>query len=94
MGGVKLSETASDLALLTSVVSSLKNRLFDPKSIVFGEVGLAGEIRPVQSGQERLKEAFKHGFTKAIVPHANAPKKSLGMEVVAVKTLQEVMQII
>lgn len=92
VGGVKVSETASDLALLASVVSSLKNRLIDTKTIIFGEVGLAGEIRPVQSGQERLKEAAKHGFERAIVPYANAPKQAIGIEVEPVKHLQEVLE--
>lgn len=91
VGGVKVSETGSDLALLAAVVSSLRNRVFDSETIIFGEVGLAGEIRPVQSGQERLKEAAKHGFKRAIVPHANAPKQSPGLEVHAVKHLQEML---
>jgi DNA repair protein RadA/Sms len=63
------------LALLAAVVSSLRNRVFDTDTIIFGEIGLAGEIRPVQSGQERIKEAIKHGFKRAIVPVANAPKQ-------------------
>jgi DNA repair protein RadA/Sms len=94
VGGVKVSETASDLAILVAVVSSLKNRIFETDTIVFGEVGLAGEIRPVQSGQERLKEAVKHGFKKAIVPSGNAPKSNMGMEVIAVKHLQDVISLI
>lgn len=92
VGGVKISETGSDLAVLFAVLSSFKNKPLDPKLVVFGEVGLGGEIRPVQSGQERIKEAEKHGFTRAIVPKGNAPK-SLGtlknIEVIAVATLQE-----
>lgn len=92
VGGVKVTETGSDLALLAAVVSSLRNRVFDRETIIFGEVGLAGEIRPVQSGQERLREAAKHGFKRAIVPFANAPKQDLGMEVEAVKHLHEVLQ--
>jgi DNA repair protein RadA/Sms len=92
VGGVKVTETGSDLALLAAVVSSLKNRVFQSDTIVFGEVGLAGEIRPVQSGQERLKEALKHGFKRAIVPYANAPKQSIGMEVEGVKHLQEMLE--
>ena len=91
VGGVKITETGSDLALLAAVVSSLRNRVFDHETIIFGEIGLAGEIRPVQSGQERLKEAAKHGFKRAIVPHANAPKQSLGIEVVGVKHLQAML---
>ncbi|WP_133129491.1 DNA repair protein RadA [Legionella yabuuchiae] len=92
VGGVKVTETGSDLALLAAIVSSLRNRVFDSKTIIFGEVGLAGEIRPVQSGQERLKEAAKHGFKRAIVPFANAPKHTVAMEVDAVKHLQEVLE--
>ncbi|KTC74485.1 DNA repair protein RadA [Legionella birminghamensis] len=92
VGGVKVTETGSDLALLAAVVSSLRNRVFDRETIIFGEVGLAGEIRPVQSGQERLREAAKHGFKRAIVPFANAPKQAIGLEVEPVKHLQEVLQ--
>jgi DNA repair protein RadA/Sms len=62
VGGVKVSETSADLALLLSIVSSLKDKPIDRDTVVFGEVGLAGEIRPVQGGQERLQEAAKHGF--------------------------------
>ncbi len=93
VGGVKVTETGSDLALITAVVSSLRNRVFDSESIIFGEVGLAGEIRPVQSGQERLREAAKHGFKRAIVPFGNAPKQKLSLDIVIepVKHLQEVL---
>ena len=92
VGGVKVTETGSDLALLAAVVSSLRIRIFSSDTIIFGEVGLAGEIRPVQSGQERLKEAAKHGFKRAIVPFANAPKQDMGIEVEAVKHLQEMLE--
>lgn len=93
VGGVKVTETGSDLALIAAVVSSLRNRVFESDTIIFGEIGLAGEIRPVQSGQERIKEAAKHGFKRAIVPYGNAPKQqhSLGIEVEPVKHLQEVL---
>lgn len=92
VGGVRVSETAADLAMLLAVVSSLKNRPLPNDLIVFGEVGLAGEIRPVQSGQERLKEAVKHGFKRAIVPFGNAPKTPIeGMEIQAVKRLEEAL---
>lgn len=94
VGGMKVSETGSDLALIAAVHSSLKNKIFDRETIIFGEVGLAGEIRPVQSGQERLKEAAKHGFKRAIVPIANAPKQKIGnLTVHAVKHLQEVINL-
>ncbi|HHT0594049.1 TPA: DNA repair protein RadA [Legionella anisa] len=93
VGGVKVTETGSDLALLAAVVSSLRNRIFDRETIIFGEVGLAGEIRPVQSGQERLKEAAKHGFKRAIVPFANAPKQTnSSMVIEPVKYLHEVLE--
>ncbi|MDR3503753.1 MAG: DNA repair protein RadA [Legionella sp.] len=93
VGGVKVTETGSDLALLAAVVSSLRNRVFDSETIIFGEVGLAGEIRPVQSGQERLREAAKHGFKRAIVPFANAPKQQSGSMVIEpVKYLHEVLE--
>lgn len=92
VGGVKVTETGSDLALLASVVSSLRNRVFDSETIIFGEVGLAGEIRPVQSGQERLKEAAKHGFKRAIVPVANAPKQQGSSIIIEpVKYLRDVL---
>lgn len=92
VGGVKVTETASDLALLAAVVSSLRNRVFDSETVIFGEIGLAGEIRPVQSGQERIKEAQKHGFKRAIVPFGNAPKQSKdGLLIEPVKHLREVL---
>jgi DNA repair protein RadA/Sms len=92
VGGVKVTETGIDLALLAAVVSSLRNRVFDSNTIIFGEVGLAGEIRPVQSGQERIKEALKHGFKRAIIPFANAPKHPPeGMLIEPVKYLREVL---
>ncbi|MDP3088969.1 MAG: DNA repair protein RadA [Methylotenera sp.] len=92
VGGVKIAEPAVDLAVLLSIVSSLKNKPLDNKLIVFGEVGLAGEVRPVQGGLVRLKEAAKLGFTKAIVPKANAPKaKITGLEVVAVERLEQAL---
>ncbi len=75
VGGVKLLETGSDLAVLFACASSLKNKPLANNMVVFGEVGLSGEIRPVPNGQERLKEAAKHGFTSAIVPRGNLPSK-------------------
>jgi len=93
VGGVKIAEPAVDLAVILSIVSSLKNKPLESKLIVFGEVGLAGEVRPVQGGQMRLKEAAKLGFTKAIVPKANAPKaKIAGLEVVAVERLEQALR--
>ncbi|NLC00173.1 MAG: DNA repair protein RadA, partial [Pseudomonas formosensis] len=95
VGGVKVLETAADLALLAAVISSLRNRPLPMDLMVFGELGLSGEIRPVPSGQERLKEAAKHGFTRAIVPKANAPKEApKGMQVVAVTRLDEALGVL
>jgi len=90
VGGVRITEPAADLAVLMAIVSSLKNRPLPPKLVVFGEVGLAGEVRAVQRGQERLREAAKLGFTHAIVPKANRPRQAIaGMEVTAVERVEE-----
>ncbi|TXI73219.1 MAG: DNA repair protein RadA [Dechloromonas sp.] len=90
VGGVRISEPAADLAVLLSITSSLKNRALPSKLVVFGEVGLAGEIRPAPRGQERLKEAAKLGFTRALIPEANRPRQPIpGMEVIAVKRVEE-----
>jgi len=90
VGGVRVSETGADLAVILAVLSSLRERRVPAERVVFGEVGLAGEIRPVQSGEERLREAAKHGFKQAIVPKANAPKRPPeGLEVIAVSRLGE-----
>jgi DNA repair protein RadA/Sms len=92
VGGVKVMETSADLAVLLAIVSSFRDRILPQDLIVFGEVGLSGEIRPVPSGHERLREAAKHGFKRAIVPFANAPRdKNIGIDVVAVKNLQEAL---
>jgi len=92
VGGVKITEPGVDLAVLISIVSSLKDKPLAAKLIVFGEVGLAGEVRPVQGGLVRLKEAAKLGFTKAIIPKANAPKTKIkGLEVFAVDRLDQAL---
>ena len=92
VGGVKVLETAVDLALMAAVISSLRDRPLPHDLLVFGEIGLSGEIRPVPSGQERLKEAAKHGFKRAIVPKGNAPKEApAGLEVVAVTRLDQAL---
>ena len=92
VGGVKVLETAVDLALMAAVISSLRDRPLPHDRLVFGEIGLSGEIRPVPSGQERLKEAAKHGFKRAIVPKGNAPKEApAGLEVVAVTRLDQAL---
>jgi len=93
VGGVKVTETSADLALLLSMVSSFRDNPLERELVVFGEVGLAGEIRPVPSGQERLKEAAKHGFKKAIVPKANMPKEPIsGMRVIGISRLAEALE--
>ena len=90
VGGVKITEPGADLAVLLAIVSSLKNRPLPKKTVVFGEVGLAGEVRPVQRGQERLKEAAKLGFTQAIIPKANKPKQVIsGIEVILVERVED-----
>ncbi|MFT3960082.1 DNA repair protein RadA [Propionivibrio sp.] len=93
VGGVRIGEPAADLAVLLSIVSSLKNKALPEKLIVFGEVGLAGEIRPAPRGQERLKEAAKLGFTRALIPEANKPRQPVaGMEIIAVRRVEEAFQ--
>jgi DNA repair protein RadA/Sms len=95
VGGVKISEPAVDLAVLLAIVSSFKNKPLPNKLIVFGEVGLAGEVRPVQRGQERLKEAAKLGFTHAIIPKANAPKGGVaGLQIDAVDRLEQAIDVL
>ncbi|MDP6969813.1 MAG: DNA repair protein RadA [Gammaproteobacteria bacterium] len=96
VGGVRVNETSADLALLMAIVSSLRDQPLDQQLVVFGEVGLAGEIRPVPSGQERIREAAKHGFTRAIVPLANVPKDShdpslKNIQIRGVKTLSDAL---
>ena len=94
VGGVKVTETSADLALLLAMVSSLRDRPLPQDLVVFGEVGLAGEIRPVPSGQERISEAAKHGFRRAIVPAANVPKKvPEGMQIFGVKKLSDALSV-
>ena len=90
VGGVKLTEPATDLAVMLAIISSLRSRPLPGKLVVFGEVGLAGEIRPAPRGQERLKEAAKLGFTRALIPEANKPKQVIGgMEIIAVSRVEE-----
>lgn len=93
VGGVRVTETGADLPVILAVVSSLKNRCVPQDMVVFGEVGLAGEIRPVPNGQERLSEARKHGYKRALVAAANAPRKGMEeLEIIAVKTLDEALR--
>ena len=93
VGGIRVQETAADLPVLLAVLSSFRDRPLPDKLVAFGEVGLSGEIRPVPNGEERLKEAATHGFLKAIVPKANAPKKlQMGdMEIVPVERLRDAL---
>jgi DNA repair protein RadA/Sms len=94
VGGMRIHETAADLPLLLAALSSFRGRPVPHELVVFGEVGLAGEIRPVQGGEERLLEAAKHGFKRAIVPEANKPRRAvkLEMEVQAVARLDQALQ--
>jgi DNA repair protein RadA/Sms len=92
VGGLQITETAADLPVIYAILSSLKNRPLPHDLIAFGELGLAGEIRPVPGGQERLKEAAKHGFKTAIVPHGNMAKQTIdGMQVLGVRSLKEAL---
>jgi DNA repair protein RadA/Sms len=93
VGGVRIVETAADLPMLLAALGSLRDRPLPPGLVSFGEVGLAGEIRPVPYGEERLREAAKHGFRRAIVPAANAPRGGLeGLEIVPVKRLGQAIE--
>lgn len=93
VGGIRVQETAADLPVLLAVLSSLRDRPLEDKTVAFGEVGLSGEIRPVPNGEERLKEAATHGFKRAIVPAANAPKRNpfKDFEIIAVERLGEAL---
>jgi DNA repair protein RadA/Sms len=93
VGGIRVQETAADLPVLLAVLSSFRDRPLPDKLVAFGEVGLSGEIRPVPNGEERLREAATHGFLKAIIPRANAPKKlKMGeMEIVPVERLRDAL---
>ena len=90
VGGMRISEPAADLPTLLSIISSLRDRPLPKGLVVFGEIGLAGEIRPIQNGQDRLREAAKHGFQNAIIPAANMPKEKIdGLNILAVKRLSD-----
>lgn len=91
VGGLRVAETAADLALSLAVVSSFRERPVDRELIVFGEVGLTGEVRPVPFGAERIAEAAKHGFHRALVPRANAPRRSLDIETIPVERLSDAL---
>ena len=92
VGGLKITETGSDLAVLLACASSIRTKALPQQLAVFGEVGLSGEIRPVPNGQERLKEAVKHGFKHIILPRGNAPQKEIpGVNIIAVARLHEAL---
>lgn len=95
VGGVRISEPAADLAVMLSITSSLRGKALPSGFLAFGEVGLAGEVRPAPRGQERLKEAAKLGFSVAVVPKANAPKKPIeGLTIHAVERVEEAMNVV
>jgi DNA repair protein RadA/Sms len=92
VGGVRIGETGADLPILLAILSSLRNQPLPRDLVVFGEIGLAGEVRPIQGGAERLYEAAKHGFKQAIVPKANLPKQPIeGLKITAVSRLSEII---
>ena len=95
VGGVRITETGADLALLTATLSSFRARALPRDLVVFGELGLTGEVRPVANGQDRLREAAKHGFTRAILPRANRPREAVpGTKVFPVASLDEALQVV
>lgn len=93
VGGMRISETGADLPAVLATVSSVRDQPLAGKLVCFGELGLAGEVRPVPYGEERLREAAKHGFERAIVPEANQPRRAIeGMQVVGVERLGEALR--
>jgi DNA repair protein RadA/Sms len=93
VGGVRVTETGADLAILLAVLSSLRDRPLANDLVAFGEIGLAGEIRPVPGGPDRLREAAKHGFRRALIPPGNAPKPApAGMELTVVSRLTQALE--
>jgi DNA repair protein RadA/Sms len=95
VGGVRIGEPAADLAVCLALVSSFADRPIGPRVAVFGEIGLAGEVRPAPRGQDRLREAAKLGFEKAIVPLANQPKARIaGLEVLPVERVDQAVQLL
>jgi DNA repair protein RadA/Sms len=90
VGGMRITETGSDLPLLLAILSSFRERVLPEKMVVFGEVGLSGEVRPVYNGEERLKEAAGLGFRHAVIPRANRPREDIeGMKIIPVSNLGE-----
>jgi DNA repair protein RadA/Sms len=95
VGGVRVTETAADLAVMLAALSSFRDRPLPQDMVVFGEIGLAGEIRPVPNGQERVQEAAKHGFRQAVIPYANRPKQNApkDMKIIPVQRIQEILDL-
>ena len=95
VGGLRIGETAVDLPTVLAIVSSFRDRALDEKLVSFGELGLAGEVRPVRFGTERIQAAAKQGFTRCIVPHANRPRTPVdGIEVQGVRRLREALELL
>ena len=93
VGGIKITETSVDLAIVAALISSLKNKEIAENCIIFGELGLAGEVRPVPNGQLRIQEAQKHGFSKALVPKANLPKQKIaGIKIIAISKISDLTE--
>ena len=93
VGGVRVTETAADLAVIMATLSSFRDRPLDNDMVAFGEIGLAGEIRPVANGQDRIQSAAKHGFKKILIPKANMPKTKLSndLEIITVQHVKEIL---
>jgi len=92
VGGLRVMETGGDLAVVAALLSSFRGRAVPQDWVIFGELGLSGEVRPVQNGEDRLREAAKHGFKRAIAPHANVPKAGVqGMQVTPVRVLADAL---
>jgi DNA repair protein RadA/Sms len=95
VGGIKVTETSSDLAIVVGIVSSLKDKIIPHDTFFFGELGLNGEIRPVANGLARINDAAKHGFKKAVIPKSNAPKKAIeGLRIYPVANLAEALDVL
>jgi DNA repair protein RadA/Sms len=96
VGGVRITETAADLPVIMAAISSQRSRPLDTQTVTFGEIGLAGEIRPVSNGPDRLQEAAKHGFKRAIIPEANRPKRgqTADLEIIPVQRVSEILDLI
>jgi DNA repair protein RadA/Sms len=93
VGGMRVTETGADLPMLLALFSSFRDRPAPDRMVCFGEVGLSGEIRPVHDGEQRLREAAGHGFTRALVPAANAPRKAVaGLEVIPLQHVSEALE--